>query len=98
MYFLNDVHPEYEYVVFCRVGNAQPYLKTVFSKFSQVEQFIQGVEKWHNRYNQIFYIDNDFYKNYYTKQINGTYYKILRRKVNDWEEFSADSKNFIKIA
>lgn len=87
MYFLNDKHPQYEYVLYCCVSNATPYLKHQFDNMRDVYQCVASLERWHNRYHQIFYIDNDFYNNHYSSNMNGVYYKFLRRKVLDWEEF-----------
>lgn len=88
MYFLNDKHPEYEYVLYCRHSDAIPYISRTFDSFPDVLRYIEELEKRHNHYHQIFYIDNDFYENKYSININGTYYKFLRRPVADWEEFT----------
>lgn len=89
MYYLNDKHYEYEYALYCRVGNACPYIREInyITDMDGVYRYIEEIEKKHNHYRQIFYIDNDFYKNNYSINMNGTYYKFLRRKVQDWEEF-----------
>ena len=88
MYYLNDKHPKYEYCLYVRVGQALPYIANKFSDISDVYRFITQIEKRHNHYRQIFYIDNDFYQNKYSLEAGGTYYKFLRRPVFDWEEFS----------
>jgi len=91
MYFLNDIHYKYEYGIYIRVGSATPFIKKMwFTNFDDVLNYVKEIEKKHNRYNQIFYIDNEFYKNQYQQGI-GTYYKFLRRPVNDWEEFSSET-------
>lgn len=87
MYFLNDIHPKYEYALYVCVNGACPYIKCQFNNIQQVFQCVDSLEKKHNRYHQVFYIDNDFYINKYTSSMNGTYYKFLRRNVYDWEEF-----------
>lgn len=93
MYYLNDKHPKFEYCVYVRVGNACPYIMPrKFEDMQQVYRFISETEKNNNRYNRIFYIDNSFYKNNYSRNMNGIYYKILRRKINDWEEFDDTEK------
>lgn len=86
MYYLNDVHPKYEYTVYCRVADACPYVMRSFTKKKDVDAFLRNLAKWHDRYHQIYYIDNKGFKNEYTINMNGKYYKILRRPVNDWEE------------
>lgn len=88
MYYLNDKHPKYEYAIYCRVGNACPYIQRTFTNEKQINEFIKGIVRWHNKYHQIFYIDSEKYKNEYSINMNGTYYKILKRTVNDWEEVS----------
>lgn len=87
MYFLNDKHPRYEYALYCRHGTACPFIVRTFDDIYQVYRHIEELEKRHNRFHQIFYIDNDFYKNHYSINQNGTYYKFLRRPVSDWQEF-----------
>ena len=88
MYYLNDQHPEWEYVLYCRHENALPFFVRTFDSYEDVCRFINELVKRHNHYRQIFYIDNDFYKNQYSINLNGTYYKFLRRPVADWQEFS----------
>jgi hypothetical protein len=98
MYYLNDKHSEYEYVVYKRVGSARPYLARTFDSFDDVLRNVQEIEKRHNHYRQVFYIDNDFYENQYNQNLNGTYYKFLRRPVFDWEEFDNNEEyKFAKI-
>ena len=86
MYYLNDVHPKYEYTIYCRVSDACPYTTCLFTSIKQVEQFFESVSKNHDRYHQIYYIDYEGFKNIYAINMNGKYYKVLRREVNDWEE------------
>lgn len=88
MYFLNDQHPKFEYILYCQHGNAQPFFIRTFNDIEEVYRYITELEKRHNHYHQIFYIDNDFYKNKYSIKQNGTYYKFLRRPVVDWQEFN----------
>ena len=88
MYYLNDKHPKYEYCLYTRVNNAMPYIENKFSSIDDVYRYISEIEKRHNHYGQIFYIDNDFYNNSYSISTGGFYYKFLRRPVEDWEEFT----------
>lgn len=100
MYFLNDQHSEYEYICYHKVKDGCPYLMNTFSSIEDVRRYIVDIEKKHNRYGQIFYIDNDFYDNYYNFNCIGNcfYYKFLRRRVLDWEEFETKSqKNYNNI-
>ena len=91
MYFLNDSHPEYEYTLYTRVGNAKPFLLNRYNSFEDVLSEISSREKRYNRYNEVFYIDNDFYSNHYNINAGGIYLKFLRRRINDWEEFNYNS-------
>lgn len=86
MYYLNDKHSKYEYALYCRVGNACPYIARIFNSIDEVYRYANEIEKRHNHYRQFFYIDNDFYNNNYNLNSNGTYYKFLRRPVSDWED------------
>lgn len=91
MYCLNDEHPEYEYTLYVCVSGACPYFagKKPF-KEKEIPAWIKYIEKHHhNKYDPVFYIDNDFYKNGYNGK-GGTYYKFMRRRVNDWEDFTKD--------
>ena len=92
MYYLNDKHSKYQYAVFKQVGSACPYITELhFDNLEALRYYIGEIEKKHNRYRQVFYIDNDFYNNKYEAREGGTYYKFLRRAVNDWEEFTKET-------
>ena len=98
MYYLNDKHSKYQYGVFKQVGDACPYITELrFDNLEGLLYYIGEIERKHNRYRQPFYIDNDFYKNKYELREGGTYYKFLRRPVNDWEEFSLESRKKLSI-
>lgn len=86
MYYLNDRHPDYQYAVYCKYQGGSPYIKTVLDNKEQLDQYIESIVNRHNQFHHIFYIDNDFYDNKYPKDLQGIYYKVLKRKVNDWEE------------
>ena len=94
MYYLNDQHPRYECALYTRVGNAVPYIteKRYIINITDILREIDSIERRHNRYRQIFYIDNDFYENKYSINQNGTYYKFLKRPVNDWEELDTKTE------
>lgn len=86
-------HPEYEYALYVQRENACPYIATIMDSMEKVKLKIEQIKKTHcYRYNRIFYIDNDFYKNEYKLGMGGTYYKFVRRKVNDWEDFTLEEK------
>lgn len=90
MYFLNDQHDEFEYILYVKVGNATPYLAGLrpMRTWKEIMDTIEWIEKKHSKpYMDWFYIDNDFYENKYPLIATSTYYKILRRKVNDWQTF-----------
>lgn len=101
MYFLNDEHPEYEYSLYTRVEDATPYVNIINAKsVNDLARFIAQLEKKHSYgKKRLYYIDNDFYKNPYPLMASTTYYKFMRRKVNDWEEFktTANDKDIIYI-
>ncbi len=98
MYYLNDKHSKYEYALYCRVGNACPYIARTFNSIDDVYRFVNDIEKRHNHYRQIFYIDNDFYNNKYNLNCNCTYYKILRRPVSDWvDNWEVEENNYNNI-
>lgn len=97
MYYLNDKHSKYEYALYCRVGQALPYIKRIFDSLDDVYRYIFEIEKRHNHYNQFFYIDNDFYENFYNISCGGTYYKVLRRPVADWEEFETETIKYKNV-
>lgn len=89
MYYLNDDHYQYEYCLYIQRGRACPYINEVryVHDLIGLQREIDEIERKHNQYHQRFYIDNDFYKNKYTLDGGGVYYKFLRRPVSDWEEF-----------
>ena len=100
MYYLNDKHSDYEYVIYCKRNYMSlPYLMPVqFSTLREVKHFIsENIEKTNDRYGYTYYIDNDFYDNKYSQNLNGAYYKVLRRKVNDWKDFRTTEKERIII-
>lgn len=85
MYYLNDKHPKFEYVLYVRQGNAIPFLSgKIYSSYYEICRELKDIAKRHDRYNQKYYIDEEFFDNEY-KRGEGTYYKILCRKVNDWK-------------
>lgn len=65
LYFLNDKHSKYQYAIYCRVNGATPYISTILETIDDVFRWVEEKEKRHNHYNQLYYIDNDFYKNKY---------------------------------
>lgn len=86
MYYLNDKHTEYEYTIYIRHGTGLPYLGRTFTNYYDACRFLKEKAKRHEHYNQIYYIDDEFFENQYERNYQGTYYKILRRKLSDWEE------------
>ena len=99
MYFLEDKHPKYEYSLYTRVGQGSPYItKLIYTELTELYITINDIERKHQRIGTPFYIDNDFYRNIYQNAIGGTYYKILRRRVNDWESFATkESKSRLRL-
>ncbi len=98
MYLLNDKHSKYEYTLYTRVGSAAPYLTHTYYSLDDIIRKSKEIEKRHNHYRQVFYIDNDFYENHYSENMNGVYYKFLRRPVYDWEEFTTQTDENLKFA
>lgn len=89
MYYLEDKHPDYLYALYKRVNGATPYLDTFHygCDYYNVMCYIENMKKKHDRYNQIYYIDNDFINNYYNSQIRPDYYyKLLRCSLSDYKE------------
>lgn len=87
MYYLNDKHPKYEYDIYIKNGEGIPYINgKIFTSYKDVCNYLEEIAKRHIRYNRVFYIDDDFFDNKYKKDIKGTYYKILKRPVSDWED------------
>ncbi len=86
MYYLNDQHPKYQYTIYTRHGNALPFLSGKFDSLRLVKMQLEYLAKDNDRYHRRYYIDEEFFDNEYKKG-EGTYYKILMRKVNDWEEY-----------
>ena len=95
MYFLNDKHPKYEYAIYIRHGLGMPFIiEKPHMTYYDICNYLNEEAKRHERYNRIYYIDNKFFKNHYEFSLNGTYYKILRRPVADWEEIEeAETKS-----
>lgn len=87
MYYLNDKHPKYEYIIYTRIGTGMPFLGKIFGSYTDACRYLKELAKRHEHFNQIFYIDDPFYKNEYQYNTKGFYYKILRRNVSDWKEF-----------
>lgn len=86
MYYLNDKHSEYEYIIYCKKAKGTPYLMaTVFNNEMQIKSFIIEIGERHQRFNQPYYIDNNFYENIHPLTTDVFYYKILKRKVNNWQ-------------
>lgn len=62
---------------------------------------IEEMKKRHNRYNQVYYFDNDFIENDYNSNIRvDFYYRLLRRPVCDYKvltkaDFSSSKNNII---
>lgn len=78
---------DYTYVIYIKNSNCPGYLSREFETFFDVKRYIIDIEKKSFRYGKIFYIDNSFYDNYYQNCVGGTYYKVFRRKNNEWEYF-----------
>lgn len=100
MYYLNDKHSQYQYIIYCKQNiQAFPYLiPREFESLKEVKIFLkENIEKRYDRCGFVYYIDNDFYNNNYPKNINGAYYKVLRRKVNDWKEFETTEDEKVLI-
>lgn len=87
MYYLNDKHSQYEYTIYVRYGTALPYMiGRTFTNYWDTCRYLMDIAKRHQRFGHICYIDDDFFYNEYERDLKGTYYKILRRPVSDWEE------------
>jgi len=101
MYYLEDKHSEYEYTCYIRVADALPYINIwKGTSMEDVWNFIREIEKKHSRYNENYYIDNDFYVNPYRRSDYSHYYRFMVRKVNDWKRLSLKNEkcNLRKVA
>lgn len=87
MYYLNDKHTEYEFAVYVQCKTACPYIAIVLPTIEDVTRWLKDRAKRCNQFRQVYYIDNKGFKNDYSKAManKGFYYKILKRKVNDWK-------------
>lgn len=84
----------YEYTFYIKHGKSCPFLQGSYFSMEDVKRAIFEIEKKSNRYNWIYYIDNEFYNNYYHSNIGGTYYKVLKRPVSNWLPYEyIESKN-----
>lgn len=92
--FYADNKIKYQYGLLTQVGNAKPYVNdlTYVTDMQGIYRYIEEIEKRHNHYRQLFYIDNDFYENKYTIQCGGTYYKFLKRRVLEWSDVSIEDE------
>lgn len=79
---------KYEYTIYIQIKNGTPFCTGVLSDEKQVEERLKGMIRRHKQFRQIYYIDIKDYPNEYSPAQLGTYYKILRRPINDWEEIT----------
>lgn len=93
MLLYQDNKIKYQYGLYTQVGNATPYITELkgVENMQDVYRRIEEIEKRHNHYRQIFYIDNDFYKNKFSGECGGTYYRFLKRRVLGWEDVSEEN-------
>ena len=93
MYYLEDKHPTEEYTVYVQQKSAEPFIGVWRgTSMSDVYSHIRDIEKRHARYNQRFYIDNDFYDNHYQNCDYVYYYRFMVRKINDWHQLKTKNK------
>lgn len=87
-------HPKFEYCVYCKVKNGKPYIipGIEMSNMVEVSNFLKELEEKHKRLSTSYYVDNDFYQNKYSANEKGTYYKVLKRPIADWEEVSCETE------
>lgn len=91
MYYLNDKHPKYEYAIYIRHGTGLPFIvERPRSNYWDIVRELQEDAKKHERYHRVYFIDDKFFYNHYDKDMKGTYYKILRRPIADWEELEEE--------
>lgn len=93
--FYNDNNIKYQYGLYTQVGNAKPYINELryANNMQDIYRCIEEIEKKHNHYKQFFYIDNDFYKNKYSLECGGTYYKFLKRRILEWTDICIYNTN-----
>ena len=86
MYLKNSY---FEYCFYICYNGGCPYYSNIFYSLEEALLWLKSIEKKAIRYNQIFYVDNDFYNNHYNKEVSkyGVYYKLLVRPTNNWKTF-----------
>ena len=86
MYLRNSY---FEYCFYIINNGGCPYYSQIFYSLDEALLWLNDIEKKAKHYNKIFYVDNDFYNNYYNKSVSnyGVYYKLLVRETNNWESF-----------
>lgn len=87
---------KYEYTIYIQIRNGTPFCSGIYSNEKQVEEHLKSLIRRHKQYKQIYYVDNKNYDNEYSKAQTGTYYKILRRPINDWQELTEKCNIFVK--
>ena len=93
MYYLNDKHSQYEYGIYIRHGTGIPYIvERPHRNYWDLVRELEEEAKKHHRYNRIYFIDEKWFKNEYERNVVGTYYKILRRPIADWEEIIEEER------
>lgn len=93
--YLEDKKIKYQYGLYTQVRAATPYITYMpyIQNIQDIFRYIEHIETKHRHYRQMFYIDNDFYKNKYTLECGGTYYKFLKRRVLVWDTVSLHEDN-----
>ena len=85
--YLRNSYYQYCFYIVCNGGC--PYYSQVFNSLQEALNWLNEIEKKAKHYNRIIYVDNKFYNNHYNEccKFMGTYYKLLVRPTNEWEEY-----------
>lgn len=83
-----------EYTILCIYGRGQPFYlrdyKTLEAAKAALYEIIQNEEK----YNRVYYVDNDFYENKYQIGLQAQkYFCIQEREVSEWKKSYSQNIN-----
>lgn len=84
MYYLEDQHEQFEYAIYIKIKQGTPFITGRYTDEKQVAEHIRSMARRHDQYHQPYYVDCESFDNTYPPGIPGTYYKVLKRAVNDW--------------
>ena len=76
-----------QYGIYCVNGKGKPFMISFFDNALSAEWDLhQAVLQW-DKYNFTYYIDNDFFKNIYSRNEARFYRQIKVREVSEWQQY-----------